>query len=108
MWNTPTDEMLQALPTIVELDDIPVGEQIVHLHFYMANLEWYITAYDPKRREFFGYSLDNQHPEYTEWTLINFDDLISLKIRGLNVSRDVHWKRASAKTIDKIVDTSIT
>jgi len=46
MWNEPTKGRLSEIPRLYETEHVPLKEKIVHLHFFIAGCDWYITEFD--------------------------------------------------------------
>ena len=101
MWNEPTKEELDKLPRLYETEEVPIGEKMICLHFFIGNCDWYITEHDGNDL-FWGYAILGD-PEMAEWGYISFRELRQLKIRpGIEVDRDLYWNPRKASEVDKI------
>jgi len=51
-----------------------------------------MAEYDPGERLFFGYTVLNQDYRNAEWGYSGLDELMRVKVRGIEVDRDLHWE----------------
>jgi len=102
MWNEPTKEQLARIPRLYETEDVPPGEKLIFLHFFLGGSDWYIAEFDGEDT-FFGYAILNGDTEMAEWGYISFRELRELKIPpGFEVDCDLFWKVRPASQVDKI------
>lgn len=101
MWNKPTENQLKALPKMYSTEKIPLNDKIIKMHFFMGGSDWYIAEYNPEDRIFFGYAVLNGDWEMSEWGEISLDELESIKVRGIEIDRDLHWSPKKFKEIKK-------
>ena len=103
MYNEPKEQELQKLPALYSTEEIPLGDKIIHMHFFIGNCDWYIAEYEPNDRLFFGYALLGDDYQNAEWGYISFDELRTVRTpRGFEIDRDLHWKLQKARDIDRI------
>ncbi len=103
MWNEPSAQDLQRLPRLYETDHLPPAEKIIQEHFFLGSCDWYMSEYDPDDRVFFGYAILNDDFQNSEWGYVSFDELRSVRVRGIEVDRDLHWKVRKASEVERIV-----
>lgn len=84
MWNIPSQERLDRIPRLYDTEEIPLRDKVIHLHFFIAGCDWYITEYDGEDL-FFGYAILNGDLECAEWGYVSFRELKSIKIEFLEV-----------------------
>lgn len=103
MWNVPNKQRLEKIPRLYETEGIPLKEKLVHLHFFIAGSDWYVTEYDGHDL-FFGFVILNGDYEMSEWGYFRFGELCELSVCGIEIDCELAEyfpvKRASA--IDKI------
>ncbi|MER5638261.1 DUF2958 domain-containing protein [Kitasatospora sp. NPDC002227] len=96
----PPAETLATIPAIYATEHIPVGEKTVHLHYFCAWGDWYVTEFNPVDGEAFGWTMVGHHdPASGEWGYIDLPALESHRSeRGLPhlVERDLDFTPAPA------------
>ena len=103
MWNEPSPQELERLPRLYSSEDTSLEEKIIHMHFFLGGCDWYAAEYDPRVRNFFGYAILNDDLQNAEWGEFSFDELREVRTRhGYEIDRDLYWKAAKAKEIEKI------
>jgi len=104
MWNIPTEKQLSKIPKLYETEGKKLADKKIHMHFFLADSDWYIAEYDGEDT-FYGFAILNGWTDAAEWGYINFSDLKNLKIPpGFEVDRDIHWKPVKASEIEKICE----
>ena len=103
MWNEPTDRELLRLPDLYATENLPWDQKTIYEHFFLGGCDWYAAEYDKGDRLFFGYAILNSDYQNAEWGYFSFDELRAIKVRGLEVDRDLHWDEQPAGSIDDIV-----
>lgn len=90
MWNEPTEKQLAKLPKLYETENVPTKDKKVLMHFFIGSCDWYVTEYSPEDRLFFGWAClgDLQN---AEWGYISLDELKELKVKFMEVDRDLHF-----------------
>ena len=102
MWNEPTFRQLAKIPNLYETEGTPLGEKLIHMHFYIGNSDWYIAEYD-RDDIFFGYAILGGDHEMAEWGYVSYRELRELNVPpGFEVERDLHWKPRKVGEIEKI------
>lgn len=103
MWNEPTKGRLSEIPRLYETEHVPLKEKIVHLHFFIAGCDWYITEFDGSDI-FFGYAILNQDYQMAEWGYISFTELKSINIGGIEIDceLEIWWKNPPAGQVKNI------
>ena len=48
MWNEPTPYRLSQIPNLYETDSVSLRIKLIHLHFLLADSDWYVTEFDGK------------------------------------------------------------
>ena len=101
MWNTPTQQQLDAIPRLYETEQIPIAEKLIHLHFFIGGCDWYITEFDGDDI-FFGYAILHGDTVNAEWGYISFNELQNLKVSFIEIDCDLHWKAKPVKEVQLI------
>lgn len=101
MWNKPTIKQLEALPKLYSTENVKLDDKVIRMHFFLGGSDWFIAEYDPVDRIFFGYAVINGDWEMSEWGTISLDELESIKVRGIEVDRDLHWSPKKFRDIKK-------
>lgn len=102
MWNEPSEEQLKELPDLYETENVSLEEKIVRMHFFIGGCDWYIAEYGPSDRLFFGYAILNNDLQNSEWGYISYDELREIRLRAVEVDRDLHWTPQRALEVDQI------
>jgi hypothetical protein len=102
MWNKPGPEELAKLPGFYSTEKVPLKEKVIHMHFFLAGCDWYVAEYDPESRIFFGFAILNDDLEMAEWGDFSFEELCDLRVKFLEVDRDLHWQPKKAMEIERI------
>lgn len=102
MWNVPNKERLDRIPRLYETEDLPLGDKLAYLHFFMGGFDWYIVEYDGDDL-FFGYANLNDIAN-AEWGYISFNELKELKFAGVEVDCELEefWEIRPASQIPDI------
>lgn len=98
MWNKPTQKQLAKIPAFYSTEDIPAEKKIIHMHFFMGGCDWWIAEYDGDGT-FFGFACLGD-PEMAEWGYISYHELMSVKLKWLEVDRDIHWEPVEFGKLD--------
>ena len=102
MWNKPTKEELEKIPTFYSTEEVPLKEKMIYMHFFIGGCDWYVAEYSPEEKCFFGFAILNNDYEMAEWGYFSLDELCSLKVSFLEVDRDLYWTPKKAIEIEKI------
>jgi hypothetical protein len=103
MWNKPSSEELSKLPPFYSTEEVPLKEKMIHMHFFIGGCDWYAAEYSPEEKIFFGFAILNGDLDNAEWGYFSLQELCDLKVKFLEVDRDLYWKPKKAIEIDKIV-----
>jgi len=103
MWCEPTVKQLSLIPPLYSQENVPIKNQVIHMHFFIGGNDWYITEFDGKD-VMFGFAILNGDIFNAEWRCISLSELKSVKVKpfGLEVEREIHWKKKKACEIGKI------
>lgn len=103
MWNIPSKQRLDRIPKLYETEHQPLGDKLIHLHFFIGGCDWYIAEYDG-HDIFFGYAILNGDLLNSEWGYISFSELKSIKIGFVEVDceKERYWRIVKAKEIPLI------
>ena len=101
MWNTPTREQLDQIPTLYETENVPTEDKLIHLHFFIGGCDWYIAEYDGEDL-FFGFAILNSDFEMAEWGYISFAEMKSISVHGLEIDCETDWTPKKANEIENI------
>lgn len=102
MWNKPTREELAVLPPMYSGEDVPLEEKVIHMHFFIGGCDWFAAEYDPEDQIFFGFAVLNGDLEMAEWGNFSLEELSDLRVKFLEVDRDLHWEKRKAKDVELI------
>jgi len=102
MWNKPNKEELERIPVFYSTEGVPLKEKTIHMHFFIGGCDWYAAEYSPEEACFFGFAILNNDYEMAEWGYFSLQELWDLKVKFLQVDRDLHWKPRKAVEIEKI------
>ena len=104
MWNEPTKEALAKIPPLYSQDGEHTRDKIVHAHFFLAGMDWFITEFEGKDT-FFGFAILFPSSGMAEWGHISFQELKAIKAQGaIEVDFDAHWTPRKVSEIPKIVE----
>jgi hypothetical protein len=103
MWNEPTPAQLARLPALYATESTPSREKLIYEHFFLGVSDWYAAEYGARERLFFGFAILNGDLDNAEWGYFSYDELRSVRVRGLEVDRDLHWRVRPAGEVEKIV-----
>lgn len=101
MWNKPSLEQLKEIPRIGETEGIPAEDKIVHAHFFIGGCDCYGVEFDG-RDLFYGYAILNNDYEMAEWGYFTLAELDTVRVGGIEVDFDLHWKPRRAEEVEKI------
>ena len=72
------------------------------MHFFIGGCDWYAAEYYPEEKLFFGFAILNNDLQNAEWGYFSLQELSDLKIKFLEVDRDLHFTPCKAMEIEKI------
>ncbi len=98
----PSLQELERLPPLYSQENVPIRDQVLHMHFFLGGCDWYGAEYDRNSRDFFGFAILNNDIQNAEWGYTNFDELHRISLRGIEVDRDLHWSSRKACEVDRI------
>ena len=75
MWNKPSDADLKDIPAFYETEKIPLGDKVIHMHFFIGGCDWYACEYSPEERIFFGFAILNNDLAMAEWGYFALSEL---------------------------------
>lgn len=104
MWNEPTKTRLNKVPKLYETENTPLKDKIIHLHFFTAGCDWYISEFDGEDL-FWGFAILNTDYEMAEWGYISFSELKSIRAQEwveVDCETEEVWQIRKASEIDKI------
>ncbi len=102
MWNKPGREELARIPAFYSSEQVPIEEKMILLHFFIGGCDWYAAEYSPDEQCFFGFAILNDDLQNAEWGYFSLQELDGLKVRSLEVDRDLHLQPCRAVEIEKI------
>jgi hypothetical protein len=102
MWNKPTDEELAKIPAFYSSEEIPLKEKMIYMHFFIGGCDWYAAEYSPEEKCFFGFAILNDDLQNAEWGYFSLDELASLRVKFIEVDRDLHFTPCKAIEIETI------
>lgn len=102
MWNKPSKEELAKLPAFYSTEKVPLKEKIIHLHFFIGGCDWYAAEYSPEEQVFFGFAILNKDLDSAEWGYFSLKELCDLRIKFLEIDRDLHFNPCKAIEVENI------
>jgi len=102
MWNKPIEKQLAKLPTMYSTENIDVKDKVIQMHFFLGGSDWYATEYSPEKELFFGFVILNGDTLNAEWGYFSLPELAEIKVRGLEVDRDLSWDVRPAQEVAEI------
>ena len=105
MWNTPSREQLDLIPRLYETENVPAGDKLIYLHFFIGKCDWFIAEYDGDDL-FFGFAILNSDYEMAEWGYISFAELKSISIHCLEIDCETNWTLKKASEIGEAGERS--
>mgnify|MGYP001597085612 CR=1 FL=1 len=102
MRNKPGDSELAKLPAFYSTEEVPPGEKIIAMHFFIGGCDWYAAEYSQEEHCFFGFAILNGDLDNAEWGYFSFKELSDLRVKFLEVDRDLHFTPCKAVEIEKI------
>ena len=102
MWNKPMSEELLRLPVFYSTEHVSLTEKVVHMHFFLGGCDWYACEYNPDEKLFFGFVILNNDYEMSEWGYFSLEELASIKVKWLEVDRDLYFSPTKAIDIERI------
>jgi len=118
MWNLPSVEKLRKIPKLYETDGVEAKEKVIHMHFFVAQSDWFVAEFDGKDI-FFGFVCLNGWKELAEWGYFSFQELKDLKVKQpfvldgerhvveLEVEFDEFWDIREAKDVKLISECQV-
>ena len=46
MWNEPSKGRLNRIPKLYTTEGIPLQDKLIHLHFFIADCDWYVAEHE--------------------------------------------------------------
>ena len=74
------------------------------MHFFIGGCDWYAAEYSPEEQCFFGLAILNNDLQNAEWGYFGLQELSELKVKFLEVDRDLYFKPKKACEIEKICE----
>ena len=102
MWNIPSTTRLNKIPRLYETENIPLGDKLIYLHFFIGGCDWYIAEFDGEDL-FWGFARLNDI-QNAEWGYICFSELRNINIGGLEIDCELedYWKVRKSSEIQRI------
>jgi len=103
MWNTPDKERLAKIPKLYETEEVPLKDKNIHLHFFIAGSDWYISEFDGNDT-FWGYAVLNNDFQMAEWGYLSFKEFQKISINGIEIDCELedYFPIQKAKEIKNI------
>jgi len=101
MWNKPTKEELEKIPAFYTTEKTPLKEKVIHMHFFIGGCDWYAAEYDPQEQTFFGFA-NLGDDDMAEWGYFSLKELCEVKVKFLEVDRDLYFPPIKAKDVERI------
>jgi hypothetical protein len=103
MWNEPSKELLETIPRLYETESIPLKEKQIHLHFFIADCDWYVAEFDGNDM-FWGFAILNNDYFNAEWGYFCLSELKSINLHGIEIECELkeYFPIQKASEIHKI------
>jgi hypothetical protein len=97
----PPTTVTAAIPPLYGTENVPVGDKVLHLHYFAAACDWWIAEYDPATGTAFGYACLGD-PQNAEWGYVSLPELEQVNVHHglLIVERDLDWTPVRAADAD--------
>ena len=104
MWNQPTKKQLAKIPNLYsnENDTVSLRDVKIHMHLFIGGTDWYVAEYDEKEDLLWGFCVLNNDLQNAEWGYASLDELKGIRVRGVDVDRDLHWEIRKASEVEQI------
>lgn len=94
----PPAAELAVIPRLYETDDSgPMGDRVVHLHYFTSASDWWLIEVDTAEARGFGYVCLNGDIDMAEWGYVDLT-LVGRAFFTL-VERDLHWVPRPAREV---------
>jgi hypothetical protein len=104
MWNEPSRSDLERMPKLYETAPQRWQDKLIYEHFFIGGCDWYAAEYGPKDRLFFGFAILNDDMQNAEWGYFSLDEMRGVKVRSIEIDRDLHWQVRKASEVERIVE----
>ena len=94
MLNTPTATRLARLPRLYQTENTPLGDTLIHLHFFIGSCDWFIAEYDGSDL-FFGFAVLGGDWQNAEWGYVAFSELKDIRVHGalqVDCELEPYWR----------------
>lgn len=111
----PPPNVLASVPALYDTEHIPAEDKAIHLHYFVADCDWWIAELDPDSGLAFGYVRLHGDDANAEWGYISLPELEAICQPGqvetdaagrpvrilprLIVERALGWRPASFKSL---------
>ena len=97
MWNEPSKERLNQMPSLYSTQDTPLQKKEVWLHFFIGGCDWWAVEFDHEGGDiFFGFVIGFE-PEFGYFSLSELESVRGPL--GLPIERDLHFKPKSLEEL---------
>lgn len=93
----PSPAVLATIPPLYATENTPIGEHILHLHYFFGGSDWYITEIDPLSGTAFGWV--QLSPGGGEWGYIPLPEVEQVNQGLIIVERDLSWEPKAASAV---------
>lgn len=117
----PPANVLASVPALYDTEQVPAEDKTVHLHYFVADCDWWIAELDPDSGLAFGYLRLHGDDANAEWGYVSLPELEAIYQPGqvradtagrpvrilprLIVERDLGWRAASFDSLPFRNDT---
>jgi len=104
IWNMPTKNQLNKIPPLYAQDG-KGKEAKVYMKLFTPNKTFYVTEFDKKSGDMFGYVNNASYPDGSEWGYTNFNELKSAVAQSRELTylaRDRNFTPKKVKDIKEI------
>ena len=102
MWNKPSIKQLAGVPDFYSTEGVSPKEKMIHMHFFIGGCDWYAAEYSPEEQVFFGFAILNKDLDNAEWGYFSLKELCDLRIKFLEIDRDLHFNPCKAIEVENI------
>ena len=106
MWNEPTKERLNKMPSLYATEGISLQQKMVWLHFFIGGCDWWAVEFDHEGGDlFFGFVVLNNSYDNSEWGYFSLSEMRSIKISGfleIDCELPEYWEVRPASMVNDI------
>lgn len=101
MWNkTKFDQAAKNLPALYSTEKTKLEDKNIQMHLFMGSADWYIAEADLKEGLLWGFACLGDW-QNAEWGYMSIEEMQAIRVHGVEVDYDLHWKACRFADIPK-------